>query len=171
MQRALDEIEAARAAGDTLQPGSFNPGFAVLIVLLVLWIGIGVIIVSRQPGNWAGWLFIATGAPFPLLTFAQALVIYDLKAERGSVPFLGLWSAFGEYSLYPIALIPLLFLLYPDGHPPSPRWRWAVRGSWAARRSLSRGSSCAPGRTTPGSISGSSTRTRSASMPSRASHP
>ena len=128
MQRALDEVEAMRAAGDTLRPGSFNPGFAVLIVLLMLWIGIGVIIVSRQPGNWAGWLFIATGAPFPLLTLAQALVIYDLKAERGSVPLLGLWSAFGEYSLYPIALIPLLFLLYPDGHPPSPRWRWAVRG-------------------------------------------
>ena len=128
MQRALDELEAARAAGDTLQPGSFNPAFAVIIVLLVLWIGIGVIIVSRQPRNWAGWLFIATGAPFPLLTFAQALVIYDLKAERGSVPLLGLWAAFGEYSLYPIALIPLLFLLYPDGHPPSLRWRWAVRG-------------------------------------------
>jgi signal transduction histidine kinase len=128
MQRALDEVEAARAAGDTLQPGSFNPAFAVLIVLLTLWIGIGVIIVSRQPGNWAGWLFIATGAPFPLLTFAQSLVIFDLKAERGSVPLLGLWAGFGEYSLYPIALIPLLFLLYPDGRPPSPRWRWAVRG-------------------------------------------
>src|SRR5687767_3262609 len=92
MQRALDELDAARAAGDTLQPGSFNPAFAVLIVLLVLWIGIGVIIVSRQPGNWAGWLFIVTGAPFPLLTLAQALVIYDLKAERGSVPLLGLWA-------------------------------------------------------------------------------
>ncbi len=128
MQRALDELEAAQAAGDTLQPGSFNPAFALLIVLLVLWIGIGVIIVSRQPGNWAGWLFIVTGAPFPLLTLAQALLIYDLKAERGSVPLLGLWAAFGEYSLYPIALIPLLFLLYPDGHPPSPRWRWAVGG-------------------------------------------
>jgi len=128
MHRALDELEAARAAGDTLQPGSFNPAFAALIVLLVLWIGIGVIIVSRQPGNWAGWLFIVTGAPFPLLTLAQALVIYDLKAERGSVPLLGLWAAFAEYSLYPIALVPLLFLLYPDGHPPSPRWRWAVRG-------------------------------------------
>jgi signal transduction histidine kinase len=24
--------------------------------------------------------------------------------------------------------LPLLFLLYPDGHVPSPRWRWAVRG-------------------------------------------
>ena len=30
--------------------------------------------------------------------------------------------------IYPIALLPLLFLLYPDGHVPSPGWRWAVRG-------------------------------------------
>ena len=130
MQQVLDGIEASRAAGDPLQEttGSFNLVFAVLIALLVLWIGIGVIIVSRQPGNWAGWLFVVTGAPFPLLTLAQALVVYELKAEPGSVPLIGLWTTLGEYSLYPIALIPLLFLLYPDGHPPSPRWRWAVRG-------------------------------------------
>ncbi len=25
-------------------------------------------------------------------------------------------------------MLPLLFLLYPDGHPPSRRWRWAVIG-------------------------------------------
>ena len=82
----------------------------------------------RQPRNWAGWIFLITGAPFPLLTLAQALVVYGLKAEPGSVPLVGLWATLGEYALYPIALIPLLFLLYPDGHPPSRRWRWAVRG-------------------------------------------
>ena len=71
--------------------------------------------------------------PVPLLTLAQALVVYGLKAEPGSVPLVGLWATLGEYALYPIALIPLLFLLYPDGHPPSPRWRWAVRGLVGAR--------------------------------------
>ena len=34
----------------------------------------------------------------------------------------------GFYLIFPIALLPLLFLLYPDGHVPSPGWRWAVRG-------------------------------------------
>jgi signal transduction histidine kinase len=130
MQQALDELVARRAAGDALQEttGSFNPLFAVVVGLLVLWIGIGVLIVARQPRNWAGWLFIVTGAPFPFLTLTQALVIYELKADPGSVPLFGLWTTLGEYALYPIALIPLLFLLYPDGHPPSPRWRWAVGG-------------------------------------------
>jgi signal transduction histidine kinase len=44
------------------------------------------------------------------------------------VPGLGAVAVIGEYLLYPVALVPLLFLLYPDGHVPSPRWRWAVRG-------------------------------------------
>ena len=130
MQEVLDEVETKRAAGDALQEttGGLNPVVSVIVLLLLLWIGIGVLIVSRQPGNWAGWLFIITGAPFPFLSLGQALVIYELKANPGSVPLVGLWAILGEYALYPIALLPLLFLLYPDGHAPSLRWRWATRG-------------------------------------------
>ena len=40
----------------------------------------------------------------------------------------GAWAIAGEYAVYPIVLLPLLWLLFPDGQPPSPRWRWAVRG-------------------------------------------
>jgi signal transduction histidine kinase len=129
-REVLDELEAERAAGDPLESttGRYNPGFALLVLLLLLWIAVGVLIVSRQPANWAGWLFIITGAPFPFLTLAQALVVYGVKAEPGSVPLTGLWATIGEFALYPIALLPLLFLLYPDGHPPSRRWRWAVAG-------------------------------------------
>jgi signal transduction histidine kinase len=129
-QEVLEEVRRERATGDPLQEttGNYNPVFAAVILLLLVWLGVGFLIVSRQPTNWAGWLFIITGAPFPLLTLGQALVIYGTKAEPGSVPLLGLWATLGEYALYPIALLPLLFLLYPDGHPPSRRWRWAVIG-------------------------------------------
>ena len=58
---------------------------------------------------------------------------------------MGLWATLGEYALYPIALIPLLFLLYPDGHPPSRRWRWAVRGLVGGTALAILGSSSAPG--------------------------
>ena len=51
-----------------------------------------------------------------------------MRTSPGVIPFPALWAVLGEYALYPIALIPLLFLLYPNGHVPSPRWRWAVRG-------------------------------------------
>ncbi len=94
----------------------------------MLWLGVGVLILWRHPSHWAGWLFLITGSAFPLLTLTQALVPYGLKADPGSIPFVGFWAFVGEYALYPIAMVPLLFLLYPDGHPPSRRWRWAVVG-------------------------------------------
>lgn len=126
----LDEVRAEAAAGDPLDTttGQYNPGLTVVVVLLLGWILVGVMIVWRQPTNWAGWLFIITGVPFPLLTLSQAMVVYGAKADPGSIPLLGLWGLFGEFALYPIALLPLLFLLYPDGHPPSPGWRWAIVG-------------------------------------------
>jgi signal transduction histidine kinase len=128
-QQVLDELQAERAAGDPLEAtGGYNPVFGAIVVLILLWLGVGLLIVFRQPENWAGWLFIITGVPFPLATLMQSLVVYGVKAEPGSVPAVGLWAVVGEYALYPVALLPLLFLLYPDGHPPSQRWRWAVAG-------------------------------------------
>ena len=130
MRGALRGLERKRTAGDELAAttSSYNPAFGALVLLLLMWLGVGFLIVWRQPRNWAGWIFLITGAPFPLLTLGQGLVILGLKADPGSVPLVGVWATLGEYSLYPIALLPLLFLLYPDGHPPSRRWRWAVAG-------------------------------------------
>ena len=128
MQEVLRELQRERAADLEASTSEYNLWFTALIVLLLVWLGVGFLIVWRQPRNWAGWIFLITGAPFPLLTFLQALVVYGAKAEPGSVPLLGIWVTLGEYALYPIALIPLLFLLYPDGHPPSRPWRWPVVG-------------------------------------------
>jgi signal transduction histidine kinase len=130
MRSALAELEREREAGEALTETTqaFNPFFVTVVVLLMLWLGVGLLIVWRQPRNWAGWLLLITGAPLPLLTLVQGLTIYGAKADPGSVPLLGLWATVGEYLIYPIALLPLLFLLFPDGHPPSRRWRWAVRG-------------------------------------------
>ena len=128
MAEVLHELEEDREDGATFIGGGFNPGFAFLLLFMMLWLGVGVLILWRHPGHWAGWLFLITGSAFPLLTLTQALVTYGVKVSPGSIPLLGFWAFVGEYALYPIAVIPLLLLLYPDGHPPSRRWRWAVIG-------------------------------------------
>jgi signal transduction histidine kinase len=124
----LDEVYKDLERGDTFTGDGFNPGIALLLLFVMLWLGVGVLILWRQPTHWAGWLFLITGAAFPLLVLTQALVAYGVKANPGSVPLVGVFAFVGEYALYPVALVPLLFLLYPDGHPPSRRWRWAVVG-------------------------------------------
>jgi signal transduction histidine kinase len=129
MREVVAELEARVAAGEPLAEslgGDYNPGFAVVVVALLVWIVVGVFIVWRQPRNWAGWLFIITGATFPILTLLQGVTVYGLKVDPGAIPFIGAFAVIAEFALYPVLLLPLLFLLYPDGHLPSPRWRWAV---------------------------------------------
>jgi signal transduction histidine kinase len=128
MQEVLGELERALERGDDFDStdGEFWVITILLFLFLLLWSGTGVLIVWRRPTNWAGWLFLITAVPLPLLSLSQAVMIYGLRVEPGSVPLVGMWATLGEYALYPLALIPLLFLLYPDGRLPSPRWRWAV---------------------------------------------
>jgi signal transduction histidine kinase len=130
MQEVLDELQHRVAQGEDLNGSSSGgiPAIAPLVFILLIWVGIGALIVFRQATNWAGWLFLITGMPFPLLSLAQAVMVYGLKVQPGSIPFMPAWATAGEFALYPLALMPLLFLLYPDGHLPGPRWRWSVIG-------------------------------------------
>ena len=58
----------------------------------------------------------------------QALVIYGVNAEPRFDAARRPDRLRRLLSDLPIAMLPLLFLLYPDGHPPSRGWRWAVSG-------------------------------------------
>jgi signal transduction histidine kinase len=97
------------------------------IVIGIVWLGTGALITSRQPGNRAGWIFTSIGLFFFLEGLSLTLVVRGAKTDPGSVPLLGLWAGIAEYALFAFALVPLLFLLYPDGRPPTPGWRWAQR--------------------------------------------
>jgi signal transduction histidine kinase len=122
------ELQERVAEDGSFLPDGPNVGFVLVFLLCLGWIAVGSIIVSRQPSNWAGWLFVVVGLPLPLLSLAQSMVVYGARVPGADVPGLGAWAILGEYVLYPVALLPLLFLLFPDGTLPSPRWRWAVGG-------------------------------------------
>jgi signal transduction histidine kinase len=123
--RVMCELEAHRAEGTTFTAGWGD--LATGFVLGLVWLGTGALIVSRQPRNTAGWIFTAIGLFFVFEVFSLGLVVKGAKVDPGSVPLLGLWAVIAEYALLPFALISLLFLLYPDGRPPTARWRWAPR--------------------------------------------
>ena len=120
------ELQEDRRAGT-----DFNAGWGggvIVLVLGFLWLGTGTLIVSRQPKNTAGWIFMVIGF-FTVAEAASApLLVKGIKVDPGSVPFIGFWAVLNEYALVPIGLISLLFLLYPNGRPPSRGWRWA---EWA----------------------------------------
>jgi hypothetical protein len=82
---------------------------------------VGALIAVRLPANPIGWLWCATG-----LAAAVAQLADPLGRVAGWPPWVA-WplGALGFLSL--IGLLIFVFLLFPDGLLPSPRWRWAAR--------------------------------------------
>ena len=100
----------------------------VLALALLSYPTVGMVIVSRRPGNTIGWLFCAAGVPYALATFSYSYATYTLLDVRGSLPAgdIAAWlSAWVQFP--PLFGVPaLLFLLFPDGRLLGPRWRGAV---------------------------------------------
>lgn len=96
---------------------SLNVGLAFSVL--------GVMIINRQPGNKVGWLMIlaALAAAIPISFYLNSLPTSPTIAAPGI--FIALWLDNWSWTLiiFPIFLIPLYF---PNGRPPSPRWRWVT---------------------------------------------
>jgi signal transduction histidine kinase len=90
---------------------------------------VGALIASRHPANPIGWLFLTTGIGMVLAGFAENYVARAL-APASSLPFGTAAAAINQWIVgLAIPPIPLAFLLFPDGHLPSRRWRpiaWAL---------------------------------------------
>jgi two-component system, NarL family, sensor kinase len=116
-------ISWADAVGSfTVTNGAMGLGFAACGALLA-W---------HRPRNPIGWLFLAAGVADA--TSASGIQVLALVAERGwEWDQTGLRVVASLFAIaWPVAIgvcLPMALLLFPDGRPVSPRWRWLI---WVA---------------------------------------
>jgi hypothetical protein len=87
---------------------------------------VGFVVASRKPGNPLGWIMLAAAAVSSLSQDASFYMVADYRLRHGGLP-LG-WIAVLAQPGWAVSIVlsGLLVLLFPDGRPPSPRWRWVL---------------------------------------------
>jgi hypothetical protein len=102
-----------------------GPTIATLLTWTVSFSVVGALIASHRPENPIGWIFLAEGFFYGLLSAADEYAIYALLTNPGALPLGAEASWLGQWIWAPGLGLSLVFLplLFPDGHPPSPRWR------------------------------------------------
>lgn len=93
-------------------------------VTAVVFASLGAAIARRQPRNAVGWIFLVSGAFAPLLDVAE-YGSYALVERGGALPG-GEWAVWLTELALCISIGPIatyLLLVFPNGRPPSPRWR------------------------------------------------
>jgi hypothetical protein len=100
--------------------------FTTLAVPLAV---VGALITSRRPDNRVGILLLVGGLSISVEKVAEELTSYGVRVP-GAVPGVGLIGWVSNLAWIPsILMLLLLPVLFPDGQPPSPRWRpvvWAI---------------------------------------------
>jgi len=108
--------------------GPILPQIVVVDVLLLAYGTVGVLIASRRPENKIGWIFCAVGLSLAAASAASGYADYGLYGQGGALlaPELAAWLSVWLYISLLFVAPCLLFLLFPDGRPPSRRWRPVV---------------------------------------------
>jgi hypothetical protein len=105
-------------------PGTF--GFRGLTnVVGLAFSGVGLLIATRRPGNLIGWVFLAVGMLFSLQRLGLEYAVYDLIANRASLPGAQMAAWIAGWLWIPfVGLVGILVPhLFPGGEFLSRRWR------------------------------------------------
>src|SRR5215212_7414909 len=100
-------------------------GEAVSFVLFLAFPIVGALIASRRPRNLIGWICLADGLLWMIISLTDSYFVYGV-ARPGSVPFPVAIGTIGDQWLWvpTIGLLGIyLLLLFPNGRLPSRRWR------------------------------------------------
>ena len=101
---------------------------SVPVWVLVPGAVVGLVVAWRKPGNPLGWILLGSAAFGVLSEDASFYTVADYRLHHGGLP-MGWVALLAQPGWAPaIVLLGLTVLLFPDGRPPSPRWRWVL---WA----------------------------------------
>jgi hypothetical protein len=116
------DVPLARMAHQSLNADGGSSPFWFSAALGV----VGFVVASRSPRNPLGWILLG-GATFDVLSQdASFYVVADYRLRHGGLP-LGWVAVLAQPGWAAgIVLTGLAVLLFPDGRPPSSRWRWVL---------------------------------------------
>ena len=118
----IAEVPLARLAHQSLNAS----GGSVPVWITAPFAAVGLVVAWRKPGNPLGWIMLAIGAFGALSEDASFYTVADYRLHHEGLP-LGWVALLAQPGWAPaIVLFGLTVLLFPDGRPPSSRWRWMV---------------------------------------------
>jgi signal transduction histidine kinase len=141
---AILDAQRPNAGGPTTSLLSQIP-FGVAFIAFPI---VGYLLASRRPDNAISWLLSAVGVAFATDILMGSYSAYALHGGAGGQDLGRFVAAIDAPMWVPIVALPATFLilLFPNGHLPSPRWRWFARALGAGLGMIFLGILFSPGK-------------------------